>query len=216
MDVSFACADVESLAIPLSTHETTTPHEHSWKYGKFLCKHRSNHPRRLHSRQSRIQPAKWKCKFAVVDTEAMEDGGIQVVDVNGVADDVVTELVGFTVRDAAFHSATRHPDGKASWMMIAAEVGLGEFALAVDGASEFACPDDEGVVKQASLFQIGDESVAGLIGVEALTLDPIGQVGVLVPATMEELDASNISLGHTSREEAVVGEGTRNFDVRSV
>lgn len=152
----------------------------------------------------------------MINPQAVEDGGVEVVDVDGVADNVVAEFVGFTVRDATFHSATRHPDREATWVMIPAEVGLGEFALAVDGATEFARPNHKGVVEQAPLFQIGDESVAGLVGVEALTLNAIGQIGVLIPTTVEELNASNISLGHASGEEAVEGKGTGNFHVRTI
>ena len=83
----------------------------------------------------------------MIDAEAVEDGGVEVLGVNGVANDVVAEFVCFTVGDAAFHSATRHPDGETSRVMIPSEVGLGEFALAVDGASEFARPDDQSVVQ---------------------------------------------------------------------
>ena len=59
----------------------------------------------------------------MVYTEGVEDGGVEIVDVDGVADNVVAELVGFTVYDAAFHSTAGHPDGEATWMVIASEVG---------------------------------------------------------------------------------------------
>jgi len=36
-------------------------------------------------------------------------------------------------------------------MVVAAVIGVGEMALAVDGASEFAAPDDQRVVQQTAL-----------------------------------------------------------------
>ena len=38
----------------------------------------------------------------MVDAEAVEDGGVEVVGVNRVSDNVVAEFVCFTVGDAAF------------------------------------------------------------------------------------------------------------------
>ena len=52
--------------------------------------------------------------------------------------------------------------------MIAAVVVGRELALAVDGAAEFAAPDDQRVVEQAALLEIGNQGAGGLVGVAAL------------------------------------------------
>ena len=63
-------------------------------------------------------------------------------------------------------------------MVVAAIVLLGEFALAVDGAAEFAAPDHEGIVEHAALLQVGDQRRAGLVGIAA---ERRGQVVLVQP-----------------------------------
>ena len=46
-------------------------------------------------------------------------------------------------------------------MMIAAVVGVGQLALAVDRAAELAAPDDQRVVEQAALLEVGDSAAVG-------------------------------------------------------
>ena len=59
----------------------------------------------------------------VVDAQERQDGGVEVMDVNRVGDDVVAERVGLAVGQARLDSASRCPDGEAAGMVIAAIVG---------------------------------------------------------------------------------------------
>ena len=77
----------------------------------------------------------------VVDAQAVQDRGVQVVDVDRVLDDVVAEVVGLAVGDAGLDPAAGQPDGEAAGMVVAAVVVGGQRALAVDRAAEFAAPD---------------------------------------------------------------------------
>ena len=45
----------------------------------------------------------------VVEAELVEDGGLEIVDVDFVFGDFEAELVAGAVGDAAFHTATGHP-----------------------------------------------------------------------------------------------------------
>ena len=85
----------------------------------------------------------------VVDAQAVQDRGVQVVDVDRVLGDVVAEVVGLAVGDPGLDAAAGQPDGEAAGMVVAAVVVGGQRALAVDGAAEFAAPDDQRVVEQA-------------------------------------------------------------------
>src|SRR4051812_44867508 len=80
----------------------------------------------------------------VIQAKAMEDGGVEVVDVNRVFRDVVTEIVGLPVRDPRFDAAAGHPHRIIAAMMIAAVVVLLDLALTINGASKFAAPENEG------------------------------------------------------------------------
>lgn len=45
----------------------------------------------------------------VIDTELVENGGVEVADAHFVLHDVVGVFIGFTVGDSTFDSATGHP-----------------------------------------------------------------------------------------------------------
>src|SRR5690606_37343696 len=63
-------------------------------------------------------------ELLVVDAEAVEDGGVEIVHVDGVFEDVVAEVVGEAVVESRLDASARHPDGEASRMMVAAVVGF--------------------------------------------------------------------------------------------
>ena len=85
---------------------------------------------------------------------------MQVVDVDRVVGDVVAEVVGLAVGDAGLDAAAGQPDGEAARVVVAAVVVGGQRALAVDRPAELAAPDDQRVVEQAALLQVGDQGGA--------------------------------------------------------
>src|SRR5690242_11676487 len=88
----------------------------------------------------------------VIDAEAVQDGGLQIVDVDRVFGDVVAVIVGLTQRDTGLDAATRQPSGEAARVMIAAVVGGREPALAVYRSAKFAPPNDQRLIQHAALF----------------------------------------------------------------
>ena len=90
----------------------------------------------------------------VIDAEAVEHSGCEVTDVYRVFGDVVTEVIGFTVHTATGNSASGEPHTEAAAVVVAARVN---FSLAVYTASEFATPDDQGIVEHAALFEVWDQ-----------------------------------------------------------
>ena len=127
----------------------------------------------------------------MVDAEAVEDGGVEVAHVHRVLDGIVGELVGFTVGNATLDARPSHPDAEVTWVVVAAVVGLGERALRIDGAAEFAAPDDQGVVEHAATLEVLNERPRGLVDVLALRLDVVREIAVLVPAAVEDLDEAH-------------------------
>src|SRR5437868_999130 len=81
----------------------------------------------------------------------------------------------------------REHTGEAARVMIGTVVVRREIALTVHGPAKFATPHHDGVVQQATLFEILDESSRGLIGLLAPGAQLGGQSAVRVPAAMEEL-----------------------------
>ena len=116
-------------------------------------------------------------EFFVVEAEEVEDGGVEVVDVDFVFDGVEAEFVGFSVGEAAFDAASGEDHGEGVGVVVSAVVA----ELVHGGAAEFAAPDDEGFVEHAALFEVGDEGGAGLVDVEAIFGESFGEGAVLVP-----------------------------------
>src|SRR5438552_789196 len=63
-------------------------------------------------------------QFLVIEAQAVQDGGVDVVDVGLVLDGLEAELVGGAVADAALDSAAGHPHREAIRVVIAARLTL--------------------------------------------------------------------------------------------
>src|SRR5438105_13662372 len=134
----------------------------------------------------------------MIDAEAMEHRGVKVMNVHGIHRNVVAKLVGFAVTEAGLHAASGHPDRITPAVMVAAVVVLFNFALAIGGPSEFTAPNDQRVVQQAALLEVLHQRRAGLVGVPGLFFNAFGQVAVLVPPAMVELNKTHAALGHAT------------------
>ena len=91
-------------------------------------------------------------KLLVVDAQAAQNRGVEVVNVDRIFDDIVAVIVGPAIADTGFDSSTGHPNRVAAPMMIAAVIVLFNFALAIDRAPEFAAPDYQRVIQQTALL----------------------------------------------------------------
>ena len=82
----------------------------------------------MHVRETEVPPLGAVGQLRVIDAEDVHDRRVQIVDVHRIADDVVAEVVGLTVRVAGLDAAAGQPPGEAPAVMVAAEVRL-ELAL---------------------------------------------------------------------------------------
>ncbi len=87
----------------------------------------------------------------VIDAQDMENGGMQVVDVDGILGDVVAIIVGSAIGDAFFDAGAGKPVGKTARMMVPAKAA-GEIALREAGPAELAPPDHQRVFEKAATF----------------------------------------------------------------
>ena len=154
----------------------------------------------MHIGQPVVSSLKKVSQLFVVDAELVEDGGVKIVDVDGVFGDVVAEFVRSSVGDAGLDASAGHPDGETFGVVVAAIIFTGEFALAVGGSAEFATPDHEGVVEHAALLEVLDQGGGRLVGVATLAGELFGQGEVLVPAHVVELDETDIPFSHSSSQ----------------
>ena len=112
-----------------------------------------DHAGGLDAGQALVEPLIAEGESLMVETQQPEHGGVEVVDVHGVLDDVVGEIVGFAVDGPGPRAAAGHPHGEAAGMMIAAVVVVAQAALGIDGPAEFASPDDECFVEEPAAFK---------------------------------------------------------------
>ena len=113
-------------------------------------------------------------ELLVVDAKLVENGGMEIVDVDGVFGDVVAEFVSGTIGDARLDASASHPDRETSGVVIAAIVFTGEFALAVGGSTKLPSPDHESVVQHTALFEILDQGSGRLVGIATLAGELFG------------------------------------------
>src|SRR5438045_3215221 len=101
----------------------------------------------MHIRQSIVTALETVGEPRVVDAQQMQRGGVEIVDMHGVFDDVVAEFIRLAEHLAALHSGTCHPDAETARVMVASVSVMGKFALRIHGAAKLAAPDDERVVE---------------------------------------------------------------------
>lgn len=77
-----------------------------------------------------MKAAESKAKLIMVNSQAVHQRGVQIAKVDRVLGDVICEIIRLAELDSRLHTATRHPTGKTSAMMIASGAGTTKFALA--------------------------------------------------------------------------------------
>ena len=66
-----------------------------------------------------IKTLKFERQLFVVNSQTVQDGGIQVTDVNGIFNDVVAIVVRLAVLNSTLNTAAGHPDGEAAAVVVA-------------------------------------------------------------------------------------------------
>ena len=163
----------------------------------------------MHVGQTEVTPLELECQLVVVDPQAMQDRGVQVMHMDGVFGDVVAVVVGLAMRHTAADSAPGHPHRETAGVMIASIVLSGQVALTVDGSTELTAPHNQGIFQQSPLLEIADQRRTWLVNVPGLLWNLRRQVRVLIPTHMEQLDESDSSFSQPSSQQAVRRERPR-------
>src|SRR6056297_2584629 len=82
----------------------------------------------------------------------MQNGGMKVVTVCCSLGGLITPIVALAIGCTGFDACSGHPGHKGASVMVAAIAALREWS-----ASKFGCPDQQGILKQASFFQVFDK-----------------------------------------------------------
>ncbi len=117
--------------------------------------------------QAEAAAVEGKGQLFVIKPHEMEDGGVEVVHVDGPLHHLAPEFVGFTEGESWFHAGAGEPDGEGIGIVVATSA----IFFGVRGASEFAAPPDQRVLEKPALFQVHEQAGDGFV-------DGGGMVGV--------------------------------------
>ena len=165
----------------------------------------------MHVRQPEIAPLESVGQLLVVDPQQLQHRRVQIVNVDGILDDVVAEVVGAADGDAGARATAGEPHREGARMVVAAEELRAVAGFVHRRPAELAAPHDQRVVEQPALLEIGEQAVDRTVGLAAevgqLLDDVLAEGGaVSVPAAVVELDEANAALDEPAREQAVVRE----------
>ena len=106
----------------------------------------------LHIGQPQVAAAVAVGQLLVIEAEQVQDGRVQVVDVDPALDALAAVVVGGAVAKPRLHAAAGQPDREAAVVVVAA------VAPSANGrAAELAGPDDQRVLQQAALLQVREQ-----------------------------------------------------------
>ena len=74
----------------------------------------------VYVRQSKLTTLESIRQLLVVDAEQVKNRGMEIMDVNPVLSDVVTEVVSDSITHPGLNAAPCHPDAETIWMVVAA------------------------------------------------------------------------------------------------
>jgi len=165
--------------------------------------------------EAEIAPLVLASQARMVDTQEVKHRGVSIVNADGVLHRVVVEVVGFAVRDARLDAAASHPYRVAADVVIApiARGGGGRLArargLSIHRSSKLAAPHDKRVLEHPPLFQVLDQRRRSLVDIVGTISDQLGQVVMVIPAPMRQLNESHASFSQPPRQQAIASEGSR-------
>ncbi len=156
----------------------------------------------MHVGQTEVSTLEAVRELCVIEAEQVEDGRVEVVDVDAVGHGVETQFVGFTQSHPRLDPTAGQPHGKGIGVVVSAVIT----ALHHRRAAKLATPDDQGILKHSALFQVLNQGRAGLIGVLAILLQAVDEVAMLVPSFMKNLDKADTAFGEPAGKQAGVGK----------
>ncbi len=143
----------------------------------------------------------------VIETEQVEEGGVEIVHVDLAVHGEVPEVVGGAPGESGFHTAAGEPGGEAAGIVIA----TGAILLGVGCPTEFSAPPDEGIFEETASMEIGEEAGDGFVG-GAGVLGVAWKVRVLIPArvggvvAVGDLDEADARFAEAAGHETLASE----------
>src|SRR5215469_9862685 len=137
------------------------------------CKNFAHHSRRLHAGQLLFQALKPVVQLVMIESQQIEQGCVQVANLDRIFDDFVSHIVGLPMTDAGFYSATCQPDRESARIVIATHILhlLSATVFSHRSAAEFSAPNYQRVFQQTTRFKVREQRRSGLIDFAATVVE---------------------------------------------
>ena len=142
----------------------------------------------------------------VVNTHQVHGCRLEVMHMDRIFCNVVTDFIGLAMRYARPDAATGHPVSKAARMMITPVRRFACSALTIGSATKLTTPDHQRVLEHTTLLQVGNQCCTCLIGILTLLGQSPDQAAMLVPTTMVKLHETNTPLGQPACQQCISGK----------
>jgi len=111
----------------------------------------------------------------VIQTKAVHKGGVQIMHVHFVLDDIEAQFVSLANHLAALYSSARNPHAEGQTVMVPALAVflIGLSVLDQRRAAKLPAPDQQGVFQQAALIEVLQKGCDGLVSYVALLLQTL-------------------------------------------
>ena len=147
----------------------------------------------------------------MIKAHQVEDGGIEIVDFDGIHRGLEAELVALTEAESLLYAGARQEAGECIRVVVAASA----ITLQEGHPAKLGGPDNECVLKQATTLHVGNKSSCRLIHDLRLHRVCLKNIRVRIPigdavatggiTAVEELNHADSLLDQAARQDAVLG-----------
>jgi hypothetical protein len=86
-------------------------------------------------------------QFFMVYSQKVEQGGLEIMHMYGVFDNIVAKFTGFTMGVSLLDTTPCHPHGKTPWVVIATVIFFCQLPLRIIGSAKLSSPDNQGIIQ---------------------------------------------------------------------
>ena len=155
-------------------------------------------------RQAEVATLETIRQLLMVKSQKMQEGRVEVMNVDLALNDSEAELVGCPVNVSSRQSGPGHPHREGVNVVVASD---GLPVLPHGSTAKLSSPDHQGLVEHAAFLEVKDQGSAGLVGRPAdffkVVVESFARPPMAVPIGMVELDETDSTLHQPPGEEAI-------------
>ena len=158
----------------------------------------------MHVSKSEVATLKAVSEFRVVHAEEMQNGGMEIVDGNGVPIYIPGKIISRAIHLTSLDATASHPKAEGARVVVSTGDRLVAGSIFPKRCStEFAAPDDKRGVQQTALFEVFQQGSDRLVDHLTVMRELGVQIAVMIPGGMDDIHKAHTALDHPARLEAM-------------